>query len=268
MAMTDLWTLLIEHDYYLQKKTQNIDIEIATNMRTLLRRRDLVFRRKLANEWCLSYSDSCFLSNDDMLEVEIVQSDNNLLYITDLEWPTGNNCYEVGIPAKNSTLVVKEYTTNKVKSNTLHCILKLQIPIGRMKEQEKLPVATTLVFETTHKYWEYIFLSRQSAIQSESLNLPQAEEAKKVLRLEDLKNTISFAKPVPTEFMGHQAYKIRSLNKLPSLEKYQGIDLVLWETILINNVEKEYILLCHLPFPDSSLKLGTDPDTAWKVIYY
>lgn len=254
MEIIELWTLRIEHNYYLQKEVREIEVQHSPEMKVLLMRRGLLWRRKKIGEWCLFALDDYTFNNEDILELEIVTTSSELPYITNLEWPVGNECYEMNVPVENSTLAVQQCATNKVKTRTPHCMLKLKIPIGQMFHQRTEPIATTLTFEAVSKYWEFLFIPRQP-------------ETMKVIRLEDIRKNISFGECEPTDFMGHKAYRIRSTNKLPLQESYRQIELVLWEKLLINDIAKERILLRQVSFPDPSLNLGTARDTVWRILY-
>ena len=255
MEIIELWTLRIEHNYYQQKEAREIDVQHSPEMKVLLMRRGLLWRRKNTGEWCLLAFGDYKFSNEDILELEVVTTSIELPYITNLEWPVGNECYEMDVPVENNTLAVKECATNKIRTRTPHCILKLRVPIGQMFHQKTEPIATTLTFEAVSKYWEFLFIPRQP-------------ETMKMIRLEDTRKTVSFGECEPTNFMGNKAYRIRSTNKLSLQENYRQIELVLWEKLLINDIGRERILFRQVPFPDPSLNLGTARDTVWRILYF
>lgn len=256
MKVTELWTLRIEHNYYLQKATQEMNVQIVPEMRMLLMRRNLLWRRKDTGEWCLVSVGDYSLDNEDTLELEVIATGLTLPYITDFDWPLGNVSQEVEVPFKTENLIAKECIGGKkVRTGTPHCILKLRVPMGQMITPKEAPLTTTLTFESGSKYWEYLIVPRQP-------------EAKNRLRLEDTKGTVSFTEGELIDFMGHQAYQFRSLDKLPLRDRYPHIDLVLWEKFSINGAEKERALLRSLPHPDPALTLGTAKDTVCKILYY
>lgn len=254
MNITELWTLRIEHDYYRQKESQEINVKLSQEIEIFLMRHNLMWRRKRTNEWNLITLDEYELNKEYVLELEVVGTGIELPYITDLQWPVGNECYEIEMPIESKTLSVKDCATRKIRTQTPNCILKLQVPIGRMFQQRREPITTKLTFEAVRKYWEYIFIPRQQG-------------TTQMIRLEDTKKTISFGEYEIIDFMGHKAYRIRSLDKVPLQEHYQQIDIVLWEKLLILDTVKERILFRTNLFPNPSLKLEIAKDTVWRICY-
>lgn len=256
MKVTELWNLRIEHNYYLQKDSQEMNVQIVPEIRMLLMRRNLLWRRKDIDEWCfVSVGDYSLLDDEDIMELEVIAAGSTLPYVTDFDWPVGNVCQEVEVPITTEILIAKECIGNKMRNETPHCILKLRVPIGQMVNTKEAPLTTTLTFESGSKYWEYLIVPRQP-------------EAKNRLRLEDTKGVVSFTEGERIDYMGHQAYQFLSRDKLPLRDRYPHIDLVLWEKFSINGVEKERALLRSLPHPDPSLNLGTAKDTVCKILYY
>lgn len=255
MEVMDLWTLQIEHDYYQQGKTSDFDIHISPDMRILLMRRSLIWRRKGVNEWCLSSFGDYSVDSADVLRLELIMQGETLPYVTDFDWSVGRECYDVAVPVGNRRIAAKECVGKKTIAKTNSCCMKLSVPFGKMINENAFPATMILSFQTISRYWEYLLLPRQ----------PQLE---KKLRLEDTKNYIHFTSCEDFEFMGHKSFKARSLEKFPLRERYENIHLVLWETISIRDVQKERMLLQGLPFPEPSLKVGIAPETVWRILYY
>lgn len=255
MEVIDLWTLQIEHDYYQQGKTSDFDIQISSEMRILLMRRSLIWRRKGVNEWCLSSFGSYSVDSADVLQLELIKQGETLPYVTDFDWPVGRECYDVAVPIGDIRIAAKEWVDKKTIAKTNSCCMQLSVPFGKMINENIFPATMILSFQAISRYWEYLLLPRQ----------PQLE---KKLRLEDTKNNIRFTSCEDFEFMGRKCLKTRSLEKIPLREHYQNIHLVLWESISIRDVQKERMLLQGLPFPEPTLKLGIAPETVWKILYY
>lgn len=251
----DLWTLQIEHDYYQQGKVSDFDIQISSDMRILLMRRSLIWRRKGLNEWCLSSFGDYAVDDADILQLELIMQGETLPYVTDFDWLVGRECYDVTVPVGDGQITAKECAGKKTNTKTNSCFMKLSVPFGKMINDRAVPSTMILSFQAVSRYWEYVFLPRQ----------PQIE---KMIRLEDTKKCIHFKPYELFDFMGHKAYRICSLEKLPLRERYQNVNLVLWESISIRDILKERVLLQGLSFPDPSLKLGIAPETVWRILYY
>lgn len=255
MEIVDLWTLKIEHEYYERKQTTELDVQISTEMRVLLMRRNLVWRRKSISEWCLSSFGDYSLNDEDRLELEVITAGNEVQSVTDFEWPVYRDSYEVKVPIGDGTLKAKECMSKKVGTRTSHSVMKLLVPMGQMINRKIYPSTTTLEFQAFAKYWEYIFL-------------PRRPEMKREIRLGDMRKSIAFGDYENFDFMGHQAQKIRSVEKIPLQERYCNTDLVLWEKVPVGNGTQERILLHAVPCPEPTLNLGTAKDTVWRIIYY
>lgn len=254
MEIVDLWTLRIEHDYYQNGETSDFDVQISSEMHKLLIRRNLIWRKKKSNEWCLhSFGDS-EVDNADVLELQLVAKGSELLYVTDFLWPVDGSYYEVEIPVESDKIVAKECMNRKSIHRTQHnSIMKLSIPFGEIINSKAAPVATILSFQTVCKYWEYICIPRQ-------------EQQPRTVRLEDTRKTVNFEEAEPMSFMGHNAYKTRSLEKHPLRSFYENIDLALWEIFPASDNKR--LLLRNLPFPEPALILGQAPDTIWRILYF
>lgn len=255
MEIVDLWTLRIEHEYYERKQTTEFDVQISTEMRVLLMRRNLVWRRKSISEWCLSSFGDYSLNDEDSLELEVITAGNEVQSITNFEWPVFKSCYEVKVPIGDGILMAKECMSKKVGTRTSHSVMKLLVPIGQMINRKIYPSTTTLAFQAFAKYWEYMFL-------------PRRPEMKNDIRLGDMRNNVAFGDCEVIDFMGHRACKIRSVEKVLLQERYKDIDLVLWEKVPAANSTQERILLRAIPFPEPTLNLGTAKDTVWRIVYY
>lgn len=253
MEIVDLWTLRIEHDYYRRGATPSFDVQIQTEMRVLLMRRNLVWRRKDINEWCLSSFGDIHVDNTDVLALELIAQGNELQYVTDFAWPVNGDCYVVEIPVGSSSMEAKECMNRKGFTKTLFGIMQLSVPIGKIIDSKATPATTILSFKAVCKYWEYLFIPRQ-------------EHSKRIIKLEDIKRTISFGEVKLTDFMGHEAYKIRSLDKFALRDFYENIDLTLWEIFPPNDNKR--LLLRSLPAPEPTLNLGLSSDAVWRILYF
>ena len=254
MEVVDLWTLRIEHEYYERQVTAEFDVQVSSEMRILLMRRNMVWRRKTVGEWCLSSFGDHSVNDDDILELEVVTTGNDVQHVTDFDWPSIGRCYEVKIPVGDGRVMAKEWMTKLVDTRIQHSIMKLMLPVGEMINRRIYPATTTLSFHSLVKYWEYICL-------------PRRREMEKNIRLGDMMGTVDFGNSETVDFMGHEATKIRSLKKILLKERYRDIELALWEQVPVGDSKKER-LLARVPYPQPALTLGTDRDTVWGIVYY
>lgn len=255
MEIIDLWTLRVDHDYYQDKRMFYLDVQISEDMRRLLARRCLIWRKKSFNEWCLSSFGRNALDDEDVLRLELRNMEKELPYVTDLKWPVGNECYEVSVPVAHAKIVAKECVDNLIRGRGQSGFMKLSVPLGKMVNQGFCPSTTCLSFQAVCKYWEYFLIDRQ-------------HQNNRLFRLEDSKNSIRFGEAEMIHFMGHDVLRIRSLEKVPLCEHYPNMDLALWELVLTRGGQREYVLSQKVPPPDPCLNLGITPDTVWRFFYY
>lgn len=256
MEVIKLWTLQIDHDYFQGGKVRRMDVQVSPEIRVLLMRRNLIWRRNSINEWCLSSFGDYSMDDMDVLELELLVEEPLLHQVTDFNWSLGMECYDVTVDVNDVQLVAKECMGKKTRMRTHSCFMRLSLPLSKIINEKAYPRSLTLSFQAVSRYWEYIFVPRQSQMQ-------------KALRLEDAHHYVRFGACEAFELMGHKTQKIRSLDKIPLRESYhQDVDLVLWEILSVNDVPKERILLRALPTPDLSLQLNIAPETIWRIIYY
>lgn len=253
MEIVELWTLRIEHDYYRNGVTSSFDVQISPEMRVLLMRRNLVWRRKEANEWCLSSFGDTYMDDTDVLELDLTAERNELQYVTDFTWPEFGHCYEIEMPVENSKIDAKECMNGKGFTKKQSNIMQLSVPFGKIINSKATPVTTLFSFKAICKYWEYILIPRQ-------------EQQRGILKLEDTKGTISFGEVRQMDFMGNKAYKVCSSEKILLRDFYENIDLKLWE--ISPPSDNKRLLLRSLPFPEPTLNLGLAPDTVWRILYF
>lgn len=254
MEIVELWTLRIEHDYYRNGVTSCFDVQIPPEMHVLLMRRNLVWRRKDVNEWCLSSFDDTYVDDTDVLALELIAQNYELQYVTDFTWPEYGHCYEIEIPVgRSSKIDAKECMNGKSFTGTQSSIMQLSVPFGKIINSKASPLTTILSFKAICKYWQYILIPRQ-------------EQQRGILKLEDTKGTISFGEVRQMDFMENKACTIRSLEKFPLRDFYENIDLKLWEMSPPNDNKR--LLLRSLPFPEPTLNLGLAPDTVWRILYF
>ena len=242
-----LWVFKISHEYFEHSEPNGICLDFAKESSALILRRGVMWRKVKSGEWNLvAFNDQIPFVEDDKIVLELSASDHLLTYVTDWDWSSSKECYELDLLKDQSVIEMKGQVG--VKSKALPpTFFRLNVEIGKLIGTQ--PLLTELSFKTFDKYWEYIFI-------------PRDKNTDRKLKLEDLAGMMTFGESELFEFSGCKCLRCRSNEKIRMKEQPEG-RLRLWE--LFSAGKRELMHLVDYPKPGKFI--NTSEDTLLQVLY-
>lgn len=257
-----IFTLCIEHDYYANNCCRAIQICVSSSGKSLLKRRDLMFKQTNENQWVI-YGNSQgagVVDDSDVLTLEMILTEPDFMYFTIWEDFNFKRAYHLDLPLKVTEEKITKVISvldleRKPKGDVLSTIsVKLS---NKMFQNAKdgTPVMNTLVFQAPKVYWEYILLSRNG-------------DLNRNLKIEEASGRISFRKMKKVKmqpFMDEVLYTIMDSPIL--MNEYYGFNLSLIEIIRENPIMKR-VLIKQLKHPVIGRLITEKPNAMRQICYY
>lgn len=251
-AYKRLYTICIRHDYSGNPAFRAVQCVVSRSGAALFKRRDLLFMQTHANVWEILYnSESGGIDvNSDMLELELVMTDNHFPLYTGWDKFDPNAQYGLDLPDRTEVLEaaqVIEQIAQCRKMNSGFCQIRLLLTEDLFRKAvEGDPAVCTLQFHAPERYWEYVFcLSNNDArISGEYL----IEEQRGQVRFPPCEIRVEYNRPT--------LYTL-SKNSVLVQENYNfKLSLVHKDT----DSGRKRTLLKSLPHPKTDVSLADKPD--------
>ncbi len=261
--MTDyrsIFTIRLEHDYYMHNICRAIQLGITTEGILLMKRRNLMFKQIRENEWAIvgDCAGAGVFDEFDILKLEMVLLEPKFVYFTDWKNYQTRYTYHLNMPCKKNIVEASKAmhcTTIKRKGNNL-CSIDIQLS-NQMFEKAKIGETenNTLAFRTPKVRWEYLLTSRNG-------------ESTRNLKIEDGNNQIAFSqiKKVEMELFSHPVFSTTTKSSIPMKEHYELL------FSLVEIVRKEpmmkRVLIKQLQYPVLGAFISERSDIIRQIVYY
>lgn len=243
-----IYSLSIEHDYYMDKACRSIDIRVSPPGVELMRRRGLLFRQMAINEWAiLSGKTNASMDTDiDVLTFDMYLSDPTFVLFTEWQAFEPQKAYSLHLPMASPETVFEISGKRGIGSG--FCRAQLHFT-------KEMSTHDTLVFHAKKQYWEYFFVARNEHLGNGGR-----------LTLKEAKGELAFSTFEPVELLGRKAWRTISAEPVALRERY-GYSLSLFEE-MPDAACSHIVRMKNLPHPVAGSHLGGQDGFLRQICYF